>query len=133
MEQCDLLTKVLNRVVPAEGAMPACGDLGIANYVDDLLADASHLRRPILDILTEVQTAQAPGELTGEELDEVLGRIERRHRDSFDAMLQAAYTGYYGHPKVLKAIGWVEPEVPAGFDDRLLEAVRRRGPLVVSS
>jgi hypothetical protein len=129
-EQGGVLTSVVNRVVPADGAMPGAGDVGVVDYIDDLLADAAHLRRPILDILAAVQSAQDEGHLSGDEMDKLLATIERQQKASFNVLLQAAYTGYYGRSDVLKAIGWVESDDPREeFDATLLEAVRQRGPI----
>jgi hypothetical protein len=129
-EQGDLLTVLLNRIVPADGNMPAAGDIGVGRYIDGVLADAPHLRRPILDVITEVQAAAAAAPLSGDQLDHVLGAIEQRQKTSFDVLLQATYTGYYSHPQVLNAIGWTESGAHAeAFDVALLDSVKERGPI----
>src|SRR6267143_3572184 len=37
LDQGELLTTVLNRLVPSQGKMPGAGDLGVAQFVDDVL------------------------------------------------------------------------------------------------
>ena len=127
-EQSNVLTAVLNRLVPAEGQMPGAGDVGIAHFIDGVLGDAPHLRQPIFDVLGEVHVSQ-PGSDT--ELDDVLGRIQRDQEASFLVLLDATYTGYYSNPQVLQAIGWVPPADTCGdsefFDVALLDEVRQRG------
>jgi len=127
-EQSNVLTAVLNRLVPAEGQMPGAGDVGIAHFIDGVLGDAPHLRQPILDVLGEVHVSQ-PGSDT--ELDDVLGRIQRDQEASFLVLLDATYTGYYSNLQVLQAIGWVPPADACGdsefFDVALLDEVRQRG------
>jgi hypothetical protein len=132
-EEGRLLTLVLDRLVPAEGTKPGAGDIGITAYIDGVLADAPHLRRPILDVLTRVQTAGAFAPDSGASLDEVLRGVERDEKASFEVLLQATYTGYYNHPQVLHAIGWVGPDEPTGpppaFDQAMLREVLERGPI----
>ena len=131
-EQGDLLTMVLNRLVPAEGTMPGAGDIGIAQFIDGAMMDAPHLRQPILDVLGEVHVAGLRGR-DGAAVDEVLTRVQREQQASFEVLLQATYTGYYSDPRVLDAIGWVPPGVHAdssdSFDVAMLEDVRKRGPI----
>jgi hypothetical protein len=128
VEQSNVLTAVLNRLVPAEGKMPGAGDVGIAHFIDGVLGDAPHLRQPIFDVLGEVHVSQ-PGSDT--ELDDVLGRIQRDQEESFLVLLDATYTGYYNNPQVLQAVGWVPPADDASdsefFDVALLDEVRQRG------
>ena len=128
-EQGTVLTAVLNRLVPADGRMPGAGDVGITQFIDGVLADAPHLRRPILDVLADVYVAQPGGDA---ELDTVLQRIEGARPESFKALLDATYTGYYSHPDVLRAVGWVPPDkdmsAPEYLDASLLDDVRQRGP-----
>ena len=128
VERGNVLTAILNRLVPAEGKMPGAGDVGIAHFIDGVLGDAPHLRQPILDVLSEVHVSQ-PG--SDAELDDVLGRVQRDQEASFLILLDATYTGYYSNLQVLQAIGWVPPADTCGdsefFDVALLDEVRQRG------
>ena len=128
-----LLTRVLNRLVPADGAMPGAGDIEVAQFIDDLLIEAPHLRRPILDVLTAVHTAGPATQASDAALDAQLTRIEQAHPAAFGVLVHATYTAYYSHPQVLDAIGWVPPDAevapPEPFDTTVLDAVRRRGPI----
>jgi hypothetical protein len=132
-EQGQVLAAVLNRLVPADGEMPAAGDIGIVSFIDGAMADASHLRQPILDVLGAV-TVAGPGVLDcDEDMDRLLKRVEQEHKESFTTLLQATYTGSYSHPDVLHAIGWVPPgyeaDISESFDEALLAEVRQRGAL----
>lgn len=131
--QAGLLRGVMNRLIPAQGSMPAAGEIGLATYVDGVLADATHLRQPLLDILGEVAVAHKDEGQSPEELDAVLVRLERTHPEAFASLVETVYTGYYSHPQVLDAIGWVhpgsEPDTSETLDTRLLEDVVRRGPI----
>jgi hypothetical protein len=131
-EQADLFAHVLNRLIPAEGVMPAAGEIGLGAYVDSVLADAAHLRQPVFDILNEVALAGEAVVLSPQSLDALLVRLERTRPESFASLIEAAYTGYYSHPQVLQAIGWSHPgdeaDASETLDVALLEDVVQRGP-----
>lgn len=127
-----LLTRVLDRLIPPEGVMPGAGEIGVAQFINDLVVEAPHLRRPIVDILGSVGAAN-PAPVTDEQMDAALHRAELERPEAFRMLVHATYTGYYSHPEVLDAIGWVSPDAssnePERFDDSRLVAVRRRGPI----
>ena len=126
-----LLTRVLDRLIPSAGVMPGAGEVGVAQFINDLVVEAPHLRRPIGDILGSVGAAN-PAPVTDEQLDAALHRAELERPEAFGMLVHATYTGYYSHPEVLDAIGWVSPGAspkPERFDDSRLVAVRRRGPI----
>jgi hypothetical protein len=134
--QTGTLTAILNRLIPPAGNMPGAGDLGIAAFIQAAVAAAPHLRHHIELALTAASEVQASAQTEdhGRQLDAVLQRLEREQNESFDLLLQAAYTGYYSHPKVLAALRWVDPSdesqiQPPPFDVTLLAAVRRRAGL----
>jgi hypothetical protein len=112
--------------------MPGAGEIGVVQFIDDLVVEAPHLRSPIVEVLGSVSAAnQAP--VTDEQMDVALRRAELEHPEAFGMLVHATYTGYYSHPAVLDAIGWVSPEAspnePKYFDKSRLADVRRRGPV----
>ena len=117
-EQGRALTAVLNRIIPATDVMPGAGDAGIARFVDGVLVDAPHLRPRITSLLHAADAGE---------------RFANLREAEQDTLLRAAYTGYYSEPRVLAAIGRAprpDSHGPTGsFDARLLDAVRRRGPI----
>lgn len=132
-DEAALFSRVANRLIPEQGEMPGGGDIGLATFVDGVLADAAHLRQPILDVLRLVRSADEAQVATDDGLDAVLARIEQAHPAAFTSMLEAVYTGYYSHEDVLQAIGWAHPGQEADtsetLDARLLEDVVARGPI----
>jgi hypothetical protein len=132
-DEAALFSRVANRLIPAQGVMPGGGDIGLATFVDGVLADASHLRQPILDVLHLVRSADEAEHATDEGLDAVLSRIERAHPEAFTRMIEAVYTGYYSHQDVLLALGWEHPgdvaDTSESLDARLLDDVVSRGPI----
>ena len=129
-EQGRLLAAVLNRLVPADGVMPAAGDAGVAGYIDQALRDAPHLRRPVIDLLDELHGGGFI-QLSAAKQDRRLRRLASDRPESFEILLHAAYTGYYSNPGVLTAVGWAPAgsAPPEPFDRTLLDAVRQRGPI----
>lgn len=132
-DEAALFSRVANRLIPAQGTMPGGGDIGLATFVDGVLADASHLRQPILDVLHLVRSADEAELATDDGLDAVLSRIEGAHPRAFTQMIEAVYTGYYSHQDVLLAIGWEHPgdvaDTSETLDARLLDDVVSRGPI----
>ncbi|MCY4077155.1 MAG: gluconate 2-dehydrogenase subunit 3 family protein [Acidobacteria bacterium] len=132
-EQGRALTAVLNRLIPATDVMPGAGDVGIARFIDGVLVDAPHLRPRITSLLHAADAGKRFANLREAEQDARLREMARREKVSFDTLLRAAYTGYYSEPRVLAAIGRgsrPDSRGPTGsFDTRLLDAVRRRGPI----
>ena len=109
-----MLALVLDRLIPADGQMPAAGELGIAGVIEDAMGVAPHLRSHIARLFATLPDDVAFGQWTPSEADAALGQLEASQRDSFDILLQAAYVGYYGHPTIQNLLGWVDP-VDTGY------------------
>ena len=128
-----VLAAVLNRIIPATDVMTGAGDVGIARFIDGVLVDAPHLRRHVVAVLDGADVRGGFAALSEAEQDARLQQMARHRQESFNAVLQAAYTGYYSEPQVLAAIGWgPRPNSPGPaepFDLRRLDAVRKRGPI----
>jgi hypothetical protein len=130
-DQSRVLASVLNHLIPANGVMPAAGDLGIAGFIDRVLDKAPHLRDPIVGLLAALPNQDVFTRLSDVQVDGLLHRLEQEQNESFDILLQATYTGYYSHPQVLATIGWVDAHESTHelvrFDEALLDEVRKRG------
>jgi hypothetical protein len=126
-DQAELLTIVLNRLIPGEGPMPAAGALGIAAFIDGALAAAPHLREQITSVLTALPSVEELRAMSPEVIDDRLRQVERAQPHGFDLLLQATYTGYYRHPSVLEALGGVESDAEGELQlDRFPPAVLDR-------
>lgn len=138
-QQATTLNAVLNSLVPPVDDLPGAGDLGLVSYIDKALTDAPRLRRHILGILDllEIECRQARqqdfSDLSGPEKDDMLRRCEQGNPEDFNAMVEAAYVGYYSHPRILDALGAMAPSEAEShlrpFDPQLLENVLNRGPM----
>ena len=127
LEQVRVLGAVLNRIIPAEGVMPAAGDLGIAGFIDEALGAAPHLSDHFVRLLTTLPSGDAFTRLSEAGLDSLLHQTEQQQSESFDILIQATYTGYYSHRRVLAGLGWVSDHESEPFDTTLLDEVRKRG------
>ena len=125
------LTAALNQLIPAGAGMPAAGDVQVARYIDGVMADAPHLRQPILGLLTQLPDAEQITQLPVAELEARLASLQQAQPEQFAVLLQATYTGYYSHPTVLAKLGWLPPgqDQAESFDVRLLDDVIARGPI----
>lgn len=126
------LAAILNRIVPANHVMPGAGDVGVARFIDEVLADAPHVRPRVIALLNEVDVREPFAGLPEAEQDARLREMARQQGEWFDTLLRAAYTGYYSEPRVLAALGRGSHAGSGGpttpFDASRLDAVRKRGP-----
>ena len=134
-----MLADVLDRLIPSTARLPAAGALGVADYIDRVLAGSTDLRRAILDVVLQIDAtagrehSTAFSELEGGRQDAVLGRVEASEPANFQALLRQAYNGYYSDPTVITGLGLeARPPQPAGYeleagDLTPLEKVKRRG------
>ena len=137
--QRDLLTGVLNRIIPAEGSLPGAGDLGVAEFVETWVSKDNQLRRRFNQGLAQIEiTAAAQGrgflELSGPAQDVVLKQVESEQPQFFDALVLHTYNGYYTNPRVFHLIGYTQSaqaaqgQPPELLDLRLLEKQQQRAP-----
>lgn len=135
--QAELLRLVLNRLVPASGAFPAAGDLGLVEHLDRAAGTAPSSRRLLLEGLRHIEMLGGHGggfaALPDETQDAVLRDVEKGRPAAFEALLQQTYSAYYSHPAVVQLLGVEGPPQPRGyplepFDLGLTENVRRRPP-----
>ena len=134
-----LLADVLDRLIPSTERLPAAGALGVADYIDRVLAGSTDLRRAILEVLLQIdatagrERSRAFSELDGSRKDAVLRRVEASEPVIFQALLRQAYNGYYSDPTVITGLGLeARPPQPTGYeleagDLSPLEKVKRRG------
>lgn len=137
--QRELVTGVLNRIVPASGAFPGAGDLGVAGYVDGVVGRSPELRRLFaqglmhIAIVSQQRFGQEFVSLSEADQDAVLRQVESSQAEFFNALVTHTYSGYYSHPTVIRLLGLeARPPQPRGYeleplDLSLLERVKQRG------
>jgi hypothetical protein len=137
MIDLEILSTVLDRLLPANQGLPPAGQMGLARAV---LEDASS--GPALEsAMVEAVTALPDNFilLSGDAQDEALRTVEAAAPAAFAGLLKLAYSAYYGDERVLGEIerqtGYdPSPPQPRGyelaeFDDSLLAQVRQRPAL----
>ena len=138
--QRDLLQATLNRIVPADGAMPAAGDLGIAQFIEGVAAERSTARRLFLDGLVQIRLAAAErggafSALPAAAQTETLEAVAAAAPEFFQQLVTQTYRGYYTNQTVFDLLQYRAPNradyAPLPFDESLLEPVRQRGPIWV--
>ena len=139
--QRDLLTQVLDRVVPAGGGLPGAGELGVGEFVESVAGSSAVQTRLLVDVLKLIEVTAglrgsgAFGELDDEAKEEALRAVESDAPEFFDELVRVTYVGYYSKPRIAAALGMeARPPQPLGFeleqaDLSPLDNVRKRGPV----
>ena len=137
-EQRQLLTAMLDRIIPAQGESPGAGSRGIAHFIESAVAKNPKHRRLFLEGLAEVVIATARhGDSPFQELsdagkDEVLRDVESQYGPFFELLVRQCYNGYYTDSEVFHSIGYSLPDSatyqPRPFEESLLEVQRQRAP-----
>ena len=139
--QCELLTSVLNRLVPAAGAFPGAGDLDVVSYLDRVVGQSATLKRLFaqglvqITLTSQAQYAQPFTALLEGQRDAVLRYVEATAPEFFEALVTHTYSGYYSHPTIVRLLGmegW--PPQPRGhhlepLDLSLLDNIKQRLPI----
>ena len=136
----DLLTLVLDTLVPAAEEFPESGALALDHILAVAAASAEVgllLSRALKAIEEATQAGGARGfaGLSAEQREDVVRRVERSHPEPFEALVRHAYDGFYSHPATITRLGLepgpVQPRghriEPAALPD--LTRVAARGPI----
>lgn len=138
--QRDLLTAVLDTLVPAGGDFPGAGAVALDHVLAMAAASAdleSLLARGLELVEETARAAGAPGftRLGADERETVLERVERSDAGFFETLVRQTYDGYYGHPTIVARLGLDPgPLHPRGHQVEVLDApdlsrLIARGPL----
>ncbi len=118
-----LVTSVLDRLIPPQGAMPGAGEVGTANYLDGIATESAQLARLFSHGLQDIEIAAAQvgsdfKELSGDQQDEVLRDVEADSPQFFDLLVRHTYNGYYSNPTVVELLG-LDPKPPQPRGNRV--------------
>jgi hypothetical protein len=136
--QRELLTATLNRIIPAEGKFPGAGDLGLADFVESVVAQNNKLRRLFTEGLAQIEIAAAGREgkefleLADAARDKILREVEAQRPQFFEALVRQCYNGYYTNPQIFELINYRRlgpgEYIPKPLEESLLELQRQRAP-----
>ena len=138
-EQRDLISAAYNRLIPAQDKFPGAGDLGGAQFVEQVAAGNITLRRTFgeglahLEIAASARGGEGFAALSAQAQDETLRAVEAAYPAFFREFVRQCYNFYYTNPVIFDLIGYSMPEPqdyqPLPFDESLLEPVRQRGQM----
>lgn len=130
---------VLDELIPArDGSLPGAGSLGVGEYVEEKLGDATPLvagALAALDALARERGAADFADLPAQERASLVREVAASHPGFVESLVFHTYNGYYQHPRVSVAIGLeARPPHPLGYelepgDLSLLDPVRKRDKL----
>ena len=137
--QSALLTSVLDRIIPPDGALPGAGQLGVADHIDRVLGSSAGFRMLFtsglahIEITSHKRHAQGFAGLSAADKDGILRDVESSEADFFADLVRHAYNGYYTDRKVVELRGLeARPPQPTGYSVEtgnlgLIENVKKRG------
>ena len=114
--QHELVTAVLDRLIPSQDDMPGAGEAGTADYLDGIAAGSVGIARLFSGGLQDIEIAASQlgarfDELSSDQQDEVLRGVEADSSEFFDLLVRHTYNGYYSNPEVVELLG-LDPRPP---------------------
>ncbi len=130
-----LLNVLLDRLLPAVGALPAAGQMGLAPEVIRLAGQQDRFWGLFTSAMQLFESA-APGFTKMEDggQDRAIESFETENRYLFGVIVDIAYIVYYKDPRVHERIGWdgrlPQPDgnVMTPWDESVLDNARKREP-----
>ena len=134
------LAYVLDDIIPPsdDGRLPGAGEIGLADYLDESLANMPELKQMVIEGLAALQrlaTRRHPNgldALSKQDRAAVLNELAASADAIPPVLMLHTFTGYYQHARVVEALGLESrPPHPIGYtmqsnDLSLLDPVRRR-------
>lgn len=131
----DVLSAILDRLIPPVDGLPAAGQMGLAPDVIRLAGQQDRFWG-LFSGAMEAFVLQNPSfdGLEGDEQDRAIRSFEADSPRQFGVLLDISYIVYYKEPAVHERIGWESrPPQPDGnvmtpWDESVLENIRKRAP-----
>ena len=122
------LRAAMDRIIPAEGRMPAASGAGCEKYAHGVLAGDEQLRGRVLGALA----ALGPGFASRRSVAQTaaLAQLEQADGAAFAALRDVVYEAYYTNPAIARLVGYDFRTGPAPtatlapFDERVVARVR---------
>jgi hypothetical protein len=136
--QIDLVTAVLDRIIPANETMPGAGQIAL-DFLDGVIGRSPTLKRSFsaglsaIEVYAQVTYQHDFVSLRDEEKDGVLRNIETAQPAFFEALRRQTYNGYYTNSRIIELLGLEDrPPQPKGHHLEpgnlgLIENVKNRG------
>ena len=118
--QIELVTEVLNRIIPPNENMPGAGAIAV-DYLDRTVGGSARLRQIFGRGLAHIEVGAYAAytddftALSGEQMDAVLRQVETDDPAFFETLVRQTYNGYYSNPKIIELLGLeARPPQPRG-------------------
>ncbi|MDP6771117.1 MAG: gluconate 2-dehydrogenase subunit 3 family protein [Anaerolineales bacterium] len=137
--QKNLISNVLDCLIPPDGVVIGAGEAGIVNYICSAMSTSHDLNKAIRKIISVIQNAsmtqyESKFELLAQDNKiGILTYVEKIFPHYFEILVEHTYKGYYSNKDVLSLLGvGATPPQPRGyilssFDKNMLKSVRRMG------
>jgi hypothetical protein len=134
----NLLTAVMDEIIPAADGMPAASEVGGLNYIEKLVVrdakNGDEIRKSLnaIEIISQKRFQVDFVSLTSEKRKAVLTALETQDAANFAGLRDAVYEAYYEQPQVWKLIDYTCYETNGGgpamepFHEEILSEVRKK-------
>lgn len=131
----NLLTAILDRLIPAIEDLPSAGQMGISDEIVRLSGQQARFQKIFENSIAVFRSENPSFEtLDGAQQDDAIRAYEQAHAESFDSIITISYIVYYKDDRVHKRLGWSgKTPQPDGnemepWDESVLDNIRKREP-----
>jgi hypothetical protein len=130
----DLLTAVLDRIIPPVDDLAGAGGMGLAAEVIERSRADDRFWDALVSVMSSMPSAGEFGALDGDGRDDAIRTVETAEPGAFGLWLDVVYTIYYMQPAVHRRLSWHgRPPQPEGnvmppWDESVLDVIRQREP-----
>ena len=118
-----LVNEVLNCLIPSGNGMPGAAEVGIVEYLNDILDHSIELKRTFAYIIKKIQIESKiinPEDfknIPNSKKENILKNIEKKFPECFNTLILNTYNGYYINSTVTNLLGiYARPPQPLGYD-----------------
>ena len=118
-----LVNEVLNCLIPSDNGMPGAAEVGIVEYLNDILNHSTELKKTFAYIFKKIQIESKiinPEDfknISNIKKQIILKNIEKKFPESFNILILHTYNGYYTNSSVTNLLGvFARPPQPLGYD-----------------
>jgi gluconate 2-dehydrogenase subunit 3-like protein len=123
------LRAAIDRIIPAQGKMPAASAVGAVEYVEALAARDQEIQQRLATVVAALGSSFADSSV--DEQVRALETLEKSDPPSFATLRDVTYEAYYTNPKIWALIGYPFRKGPKktapldDFDTKLLARVQQ--------
>jgi len=105
-EQIELVTEVLNRIIPANEELPGAGEIAV-DFLDEVVGGSPRIKRIFNHGLSQIEVCAYRmytrdfSSLSGKQMHVVLRQVEVDEGEFCDLRGRQTYNGYYTDPRIV--------------------------------